>query len=255
MRAVITLDIAKTNVRLPAGRARAEEMLLSEYLRLIRPRITALPVDSSRTVENLLASGSLQPSIVEEMAYAAQRIPPALSTDLASLQAIRIIDLRALLPRLTTHTEAKEAPRTLFPVPESEYTGIIIMANETLKAHGKKTTEKAVPALFPKIFDSDMNLIYSRDMVKPDEKAISIVTYTTAAKVFRNTPSGVDDSLKSVVGERPLRIIAEEVFGIRPTDLVISAEDALLIISSAANRRLLHEGRVAFVLADDVLKY
>ena len=54
-------------------------------------------------------------------------------------------------------------------------------------------------------------------------------------------------------GPNPLRSIAREVFGIRPTDPVIDREDALLIISSEENRRLLREGKVVLILHQDVL--
>jgi len=56
------------------------------------------------------------------------------------------------------------------------------------------------------------------------------------------------------VGERPLRIFARGVFGISLTDPIIAREDALLIISTAENRSLLSQGRVAIVLDDSVLK-
>jgi hypothetical protein len=56
------------------------------------------------------------------------------------------------------------------------------------------------------------------------------------------------------VGDRPLRLIARGVFGARPTDPIIDSEDALIIISSEENRRLLREGKVVIVLNDEVLK-
>jgi hypothetical protein len=44
------------------------------------------------------------------------------------------------------------------------------------------------------------------------------------------------------------------VYGIRPTDPIIDREDALLILSSEENIRLLREGRVAIVLDQSVLR-
>jgi hypothetical protein len=52
-----------------------------------------------------------------------------------------------------------------------------------------------------------------------------------------------------------LRIIARGVFGARPTDPIIDRDDALLILSTEANRRLLREGRIAIVLNSEVLKH
>jgi len=55
-------------------------------------------------------------------------------------------------------------------------------------------------------------------------------------------------------GTGPLRIFARGVFGIKPTDLIIDDSDALLIISSQENRRLLSEGRVVIILDEKVLR-
>jgi hypothetical protein len=48
--------------------------------------------------------------------------------------------------------------------------------------------------------------------------------------------------------------MARGVFGIHPTDMVIDKSDALLVISSETNRRLLREGRVVIILPESVLK-
>jgi hypothetical protein len=71
---------------------------------------------------------------------------------------------------------------------------------------------------------------------------------------MRSTPSGIDPSLIPLVGENPLRIIARGIFGVQPTDPIIDGEDAGLILSNEANRRLLREGRVVIVLDKAQLK-
>jgi hypothetical protein len=42
--------------------------------------------------------------------------------------------------------------------------------------------------------------------------------------------------------------MARGLFGVLPTDPVIDREDALLILSSENNRKLLNEGRIVIVL-------
>jgi hypothetical protein len=81
-----------------------------------------------------------------------------------------------------------------------------------------------------------------------------MVKYVSRPRVFRDTPSGIDPDVELLVGNNPLRIIARGVFGIRPTDPIIDRDDALLIISSENNRRLLREGKVVIVLDDSVLR-
>ncbi|GHV74890.1 hypothetical protein AGMMS49940_21920 [Spirochaetia bacterium] len=55
-------------------------------------------------------------------------------------------------------------------------------------------------------------------------------------------------------GVQPPRIFARGVYGIRPTDPIIDREDALVILSSDDNLRLLREGRVAIMLNAGVLR-
>jgi len=81
-----------------------------------------------------------------------------------------------------------------------------------------------------------------------------MVRYIARESIFRSSPSGIEGELAALLGSNPLRIIAREVFGVNPTDPIIDREDALKILSSENNRRLLMEGRVALVLSDTKLK-
>ena len=99
-----------------------------------------------------------------------------------------------------------------------------------------------------------MNLIYERSMMDTGiARRSAMVRYVSSASVFRPTPSGLSPELAELVGNNPLRVIARAVYGIRPTDPVIDREDALLILSSEDNLRLLREGRVAIMLDRSVL--
>jgi hypothetical protein len=115
-----------------------------------------------------------------------------------------------------------------------------------------KSTAQPVPCLFPKIWDNEMNLIYHRNMLESHDTPM--VHYLPLKDIFQENPSGLSAELRDIVGERPLRIFARGVFGINPTDLIIERDDAMQIISSEANRRLLSGGKVAIILDDSVLK-
>jgi hypothetical protein len=108
-----------------------------------------------------------------------------------------------------------------------------------------------------------MNLIYERAITDPaifradappDLKKDAIVKYIPEEALFRATPSGMDADLERFVGDNPLRIIARGVFGMSPTDPVIDRADALLILSSDENLRLLREAKVVIALNQSVLK-
>jgi hypothetical protein len=219
---------------------------------LVRPHLLSIPVDSSNTLEDLLNRGEFSLIGTDAVTLGAKKVPPILSVDLAVMSAHYTVNLDRLSASLIRHSRPKDTMRILIPRSVVSYTGIIIIADGALPIHGKNTASFAMPCIFPKVWDTDMNLIYERNMVDP-EMVRTMVQYVSSESIFQATPSGLDDRLKARVGDNPLRIIARGLFGIRPTDPIIDREDALLILSSEDNRRLLREGRVIFVLKSDAL--
>ena len=249
---VVSLDLASAGLKLPAGRTQGESLITSEYLRLIRPGILSLQIDSSSTFGDLIERGEWTLPEMENLALQARSVPPALSQDFGSLSASYTLGIAVISSALTRHTRPAQMPVTMSPVPAPSYTGIIIIATDNLPAHGLQGTALPQPCLFPKIWDTDMNLIFDRNMLNPGAGAAA--HYFHVRDIFAGGPSGLSLGITAVTGNRPLRIIARGVFGITPTDLIIGREDALLIISTEENRRLLREGRIAIILNESVLK-
>jgi hypothetical protein len=254
--AAVTLDLPSAGIRIPVERSRAEELIRAEYPRLIRSCLLSLPVDSSGTVEDKINQGELSLSAVNTFIRSSRQVPPALSPDLASMSSQYTIDMYTVAASLIRHRRPAEITRTLTPSPAAAYTGIIIIADRDLPVQGRTVLAPIQPCLFPKIWDTENNLIYERNMVEPGiGRSSGIVRYVTENALFRPTPSGLEGELLEWAGPNPLRIIARGVFGIRPTDPVIDREDALLIISSEENRQLLREGKVILVVRPEVLSY
>jgi hypothetical protein len=255
LKAQVSLDLASANIKLPTGRTQAESLINAEYLRLIRPGILNLLVDSSSTIADLIDRGEFSLIQVEHIALGAQMVPPALSPDLRTLSTAYTLSLAGISTGLIRHSRPAEIPRILNPAPAPAYTGIIIIAGGELPVHGKNSAARLVPCLFPKIWDTEMNLIYERNMLEVrNAQNVTMVRYAPPDSVFRPTPSGLSTEIAALVGQSPLRILARGVFGERPTDPIIDRADALQIISSEENRRLLREGRVVIVLNESVLK-
>jgi len=252
IKAAVSLDLASAGVRLPSGRGQGEVLLSGGYLRLIRSGILELQVDSSSTIADLINRGEFSLTEVESLALAARSLPPALSHDMLKMSASYTFSISGLSAAFLRHSWSAPVARTLNPVSTARYTGIIIIAPEDLPIYGMRSAAMAIPCLFPKIWDSEMNLIYERNMLQTGIS--TMVRYSSPAGIFQHNPSGLSPELRAVVGDRPLRIFASGVFGIKPTDLIIDRDDALLIISSDENRRLLSEGKVAIILDDSVLR-
>ena len=250
--AVVSLDMASAGLKLPNGRMQSEALIASEYVRLIRPGILNIQVDSSSTIADLVSRGEWNSYDVENIALQGRSVPSALSPDLSSLLAFYSLDIDSISAALIRHQRAAEIPRTLNPATAPAYTGIIIIASETLPIHGMKSSAQVRPCLFPKIWDTDMKLIFERNMLNPDIGTMA--RYFTQQDIFVAGPTGLSPAITAVVGDRPLRIFARGVFGMNPTDPIINSDDALQIISTEENRALLREGRVAFIIDETLLK-
>ncbi|MDR0602060.1 MAG: polymerase [Treponema sp.] len=251
--ASVSLDLASADIKLPSGRLRGQALVEGEYLRLLRPAILSLPVDSSSTLEDLILRGEYSLAEAENLALGARTVPPSLSADLSKMLSRYFLSLSGLSAELIRHRRAAEIPHALAASAVPAYTGIIIIAAEELPVHGMNRRARPLPCLFPKIWDTDMNLIYERNMLDPSLKK-SMIRYASRSAIFQKTPSGLAGDIAGLVGGNPLRILARGIFGIRPADYIIDREDSLLIISSESNRRLLSEGRVVIVLDDEDLK-
>ncbi|MDR1909085.1 MAG: polymerase [Spirochaetaceae bacterium] len=252
--ATVSLDLAGAGIILPTGRIQAEDVIRREYTALMRPYILALPYDSSSVLGDLVERGEFSFLGLEEAAASARRGAPVLSPDLSRLSAAFTIDMAALGAQFKRHRRPMDMPRVLLPVPAASWTGIVIIASERLPVHGRNISAYAAPCLFPRIWDSEMNLIYERNTLDSADSLRPLVRYSAEAGIFLDTPSGLSPELEAIVGQKPLRIMARGLFGIRPTDPLIDREDALLILSSENNRKLLREGRVVIVLSDGVLR-
>jgi hypothetical protein len=250
--ATVSLDMASAGLKLPNGRMQSEALIASEYVRLIRPGILNIQVDSSSVVGDLVRRGEWNSLDVDTLALQVRAVPPALSADFNNLLAFYTLDMDGISTALIRHDRITEVPRTLNPVSAPAYTGIVIIAADTLPVHGTRSSALLRPCLFPKIWDSDMKLIFERNMFDP--QAGAMVRYFSMREIFAGGPSGLSPEIAAIVGSRPLRIFASGVFGIQPTDPIISRDDALLIISSNENRKLLREGRVAVIIDDAMLK-
>jgi hypothetical protein len=255
MSAVISLDLETAGFKLPSGRARAEARLEDEYPGLVRPVLFSIQADSSATLEDLINRGELPLHAADQLAEAARRIPPSLSSDLSAISGRYTLSLNNVAAAIIRHSQPQDIQGPLLPSPARAYTGIIIIADEELPIHGRQTGTLAKPCLFPKIWDTRMNLVYERNMTDPElGSANGLIRYISRETIMRSTPSGIDPSLIPLVGENPLRIIARGIFGVQPTDPIIDEEDAGLILSNETNRRLLREGRVVIVLDKAQLK-
>ena len=250
MRAQVGFDLTQAGIRLPTGRFLAEETLREAYPALLKPQLLSLRVDSNSSIGDLVNRGELSLRELDVLCLDADKIPPSLSADLTRITGTYTVFLEKISSLLLRQRRAIEPEKPLVPVQTADYTGIIIIADSELPVHGRRAQVLLEPCLFPKIWDPNMNLVYDRYMLQTGR----MLRYAPRESILRPTPSGLEGDLAALLGPNPLRILAREVFGVIPTDPVIDREDALKILSTENNRRLLAEGRVLFVLDEKMLK-
>ena len=251
----VNLDMAGSGLRLPTGRFLAEEILRETYPRLIRTFLLSTRLDSTSTVGDMLNRGEITLGELDTIARTARQIPVSLSPDLRRMTGRYTVFLEELSSLFIRHRRPYEPLPPLITIPTADYTGIIIIADTELPIRGRMSPAMLEPSLFPRIWDTEMNLVFDRNMFDPALRGQRlIVTHAVSESIFRPTPSGLDGELAALLGPNPLRIIARGGFGVTPTDPVIDRHDALRILSSENNRRLLREGRILFVLNEQLLR-
>jgi hypothetical protein len=167
-----TLNLETAHIRLPSGRVQAEEIIDAEYAPVIRNIILNVPVDSSRTLSSLVDSGEITMRDIDALSLPVSAVPAVLSRDMSFMSASYTISLSTISARLIQHTRPAPIQKPLMAASPIAYTGIIIIANESLPIYGRNTSSFVRPCLFPKIWDSDMNLIFEKNMTNTTVKTM-----------------------------------------------------------------------------------
>ena len=145
--------------------------------------------------------------------------------------------------RIFIQHSAGYIPRpSMFYAPSAAYTGILIYARGEYPVYGEERKATLSQALFPRIWDEDMNLFFEPEMMASETLLENgTVCYASAADA---------PAVKDRVGPNPIRILARSLFGLVPTDPVIPRQDALSLLNSEKGRELLTRGRIAIITGD-----
>lgn len=225
---------------------RAQTGLDQAFPRELFDGLLPVPVDSRQVIEDAVRADPDLASRIADLATTAERDVPRPAPDLRGIsRSYRVPMFPHLTSLFVQHSVPFQMERVVRWVPTREFTGIVIYAAEPLPVHGtggtttNPDTALIVPALLPQIYDTNLRPVLETDMVRPSAiDRWGVVHYTN-----RTNP----DAWRERAGTQPLRIMARRLFGIIPTDIVISAEDADRILASEHNRNLLREGRIVVI--------
>ncbi len=243
---ILTLDTRKAGITLPSGRSAALQILEMESPSLLKDAFFSLQIDSLNQLGNYIEDGTVLLSDLNDLVEKSRSTPPWFSRDLDSIAMTRTVPLNRIAGLFIRHTRSRPIPVPLQEEHTRPFTGILIDARGKLPVHGEYTTEKIQPALFPKIWDTEMDLVYERNMVEPETARSSGVVYYTSTFDEQN--------YRDRIGTDPLRITARGVFGRYRTDPVISRKDYLRIASIPENRELLAQGKIVIICDPETLE-
>lgn len=243
----VTLDMRRAGLSLPSDRNAAFAIIVHELPSELKNAYFAVPVDSSTRVGDYLARRMITLSDILMLINEDGRTDTALSHSLQTALFYHSLPMKNMAALFVHHTTPYKPQAVPAHTASKAYTGILIDARGMLPVHGEYMQSELEPALFPKIWNTEMELIFEKNMVDPDTaKKNGIVHYH----------STLDESrYREYIGTNPLRIIARGVFGQNRTDPIIALDDSAKILSRPENLELLKEGRVVILCNNASLRY
>jgi outer membrane protein OmpA-like peptidoglycan-associated protein len=241
----ITYDLLHDRLPFPSGRNAAFMQIKNRLPLLLKDPLLSLNVDSMTILGDWVVDQRVNLAELSQVINNAKYTAGVLNQDSSGM----LVEHSLALPQVSALLVRHRVPYTpripIEQVPTRPYTGIVIDARGTLPVHGEFGSEKGEPCFFPRIWDDTMDLFYERNMADPQRMLdYGIVQYDYTADETR---------YQSRIGRNPLRITARKIFGINRTDPVIARADALRVLSSPENRKLLEDGRVVILLDQDML--
>jgi hypothetical protein len=237
----ITRTLDPTIPSLVEAKGDAETDVETRLSDLLLRAAGAVTLDSSHTFDDVLGGDPALYARVSALAQAARRTALFLSSDFSSLVerfAVPLFGDQGIAQPLFP-AQATPIRSLLGEVTTRKYTGLLIDARGLLPESGTTRAAQLQPAVFPRIWDEQMNLVLDKAGCDPDSLAKwGVVGYA------RN----LDDNIVVLrAGVLPLRLVARAVFGTRQTDAVISLDGARQLLALPDNRELLKQGHVVIL--------
>lgn len=212
----------------------AESHLRAEFIR----QVGALPVASGKPFSELmktdptLEAGLAQ--IGENLHFVSSRVDEEY-TQLEMVWSLGFWD--GLGPLMASNPEANPVPALAHWAPSRDFSGLVVFAMGDLDWKGTPLKSRWSPSLTFRMLNTRGEILYEPSMVEPS-------FFTQWGQSATSLGLFNEDRWRDRIGNDPLRIVARGVWGARAGDLVLSDEDWDRILSRAANRKLLAEGRI-----------
>ena len=226
----------------PTGRFKTEQYIIRQTPTVAGQVLQELMVNSTHSIGDMVREN---PVLLRELENLSDKMIKVFTTATGDRKFLTVRYTLDIFPYLADLVIRHETP---FPSPESsaytaneDFTGLVIYAAEPLPYMGNAEQQGQLnPCLFPRLYSSSMDLVYSAEMTEPD----ALRKWGNSGYTYSYDLSG----LTPRVGVYPLRTMARMVYGRNKTDLILPDETVQMLISSEHNRELLREGRVVIIL-------
>lgn len=242
----ITLNLHKSGLHLPTDRNAAIRLIQQNRSSLLKNAYLSVLVDSSHRIGSYLAEEKIGFTDINDVINKGASTVPILSQALQTAIVYHQNPLQELANLFVKHNTPYTPSIFSLGTASKVYTGILIDARGKLPVHGEYSSEKLNPCLFPKIWNTDMNIVYEKNIVNPvlaKQQSIVLYTGTLDESVYRDR-----------IGTAPLRILARGLFGDNRTDPIISNADAERILARKENIELLRQGKIVIICDQDTLQ-
>jgi len=236
----ITWSAEQSDAPLPRQRVKAESVIQSHLPHLFIDAISKLIIDSRRRVSDSISDSPEIAAELRKIASTGKVVSAGFSSNFSEFQHTYQYPLYPSIAGLfIRHSQGVSQIEELTYVPTGNYSGIVIYADSSLEMFGTPRNSSLKPALFPKVYNENMDLVIDMRMVDPEiVKTKGMLQYFTSSQL---------DKIHSRVGDVPLYVHATALFGINSTDLVVSHRAAKKIKASPHTLSLIREGKIAIV--------
>lgn len=222
---------------LPQAHPRTLAALERKLPALLIEDMKNLPWDRLGTLEEYIKRVPSSMALVEKLTESLNRKWSRISEDRTIVEASYTLDLTELLPKFFPITDGLNLPRTpagWIPIPEDDWTGIVIYVPENTRVWGTGISSPPHPALYARILSSDLTVLSD-----PTRNKDNFLSYYSVAN---------RDEIDFLVGRRPYRTMARELYGELPCDIVLSNEDTKRILAEDSGKEALLAGRIVILL-------
>jgi len=224
----------------PSDHPQALKALERELPPYVMKELGRLAWNRRGTLQDQMEEDTSLRTYVESIAGALKLEWSRLSEDQRSVEASFSLELEDILPEIIPSAgmdELSEKPIGWIPVPEDSWTGILIYVPKNLPVRGTGLTADIRPALFARVLSDDIEILADPSM--------------GSRRLLSYLPVVDREKAESLTGRRPYRVMARELYGDYPCDIILSKEDTRRILAADSGRQALAEGRIVILIDSD----